>query len=228
MPYAILAYDTECAGPKRDAQGAVQRVAVGEVGLLVTEVSPGNPFDGYTDAGATHAKLLPDLFHPGDCWINSGDLVRNQGFRHIAFVDRLGDSFRWKGENIAASEVERALAALPGMAQVCVYGVAVPHCDGRAGMAAVVLAAHSRFDGQQLAQQLRRQLPAYALPQFVRVMAAQSTTDTFKVQKGVLQQQGFDPAASHDALYVLRPPGQGYVALSAARYRGILAGSLRL
>jgi fatty-acyl-CoA synthase len=114
------------------------------------------------------------------------------------------------------------------MAQVCVYGVAVPHCDGRAGMAAVVLAAHSRFDGQQLAQQLRRQLPAYALPQFVRVMAAQSTTDTFKVQKGVLQQQGFDPAASHDALYVLRPPGQGYVALSAARYRGILAGSLRL
>ena len=228
MPYAILAYDTESAGPQRDAQGAVRRVAAGEVGLLVTEVSPGNPFDGYTDVHATQAKLLHGVFHPGDCWLNSADLVRDQGFRHIAFVDRLGDSFRWKGENIAASEVERAVAAVPGIAQVCVYGVPVQHCDGRAGMAAVVLAAHTRFNGQRLAQQLRRHLPAVAVPLFVRVMAKQSTTDTFKVQKSVLQQQGFDPAASHDALYILREQGKGYVALGATLYRSILAGRLHL
>jgi acyl-CoA synthetase (AMP-forming)/AMP-acid ligase II len=228
MPYAILAYDTERAGPQRDAHGAVRRVDTGEVGLLVTEVSPTNPFDGYTDAKATQAKLLHGLFQPGDCWINSADLVRDQGYRHIAFVDRLGDSFRWKGENIAASEVERAVAAVPGFAQVCVYGVAVPHCDGRAGMAAVVLAAGTGFDGQHLAQKLRRHLPDYALPLFVRVVAAQSSTDTFKIQKGVLQQQGFDPAVSHDPLYVLCQPRKGYVDLSAALYRRILAGTLRL
>lgn len=228
MPYAILAYDTERAGPQRDAHGAVRQVDTGEVGLLVTEVSPTNPFDGYTDAEATRAKLLHDLFQPGDCWINSADLVRDQGYRHIAFVDRLGDSFRWKGENIAASEVERAVAAVPGFAQVCVYGVAVPHCDGRAGMAAVVLGAHCNFDGLQLAQKLRSHLPDYALPLFVRVMTAQSSTDTFKIQKGVLQQQGFDPAVSHDPLYVLCKPRKGYVAFSAALYRQILAGTLRL
>ncbi len=227
MPYAILAYDTERAGPQRDAHGAVRRVATGEVGLLVTEVSPSNPFDGYTDAQATQDKMLHGVFHPGDRWINSADLVRDQGFRHIAFVDRLGDSFRWKGENVAASEVERAVAAVPGIAQVCVYGVPVPHCDGRAGMAAVVLAAHTRFDGQRMAQHLRRHLPAYALPLFVRVMAAQSTTDTFKVQKSVLQQQGFDPVASRDRLYVLPQASAAYVALGAILYRRIQAGSLR-
>jgi acyl-CoA synthetase (AMP-forming)/AMP-acid ligase II len=228
MTYAVLAYDTESAGPKRDAQGAVRCVAAGEVGLLVTEVSPSNPFDGYTDARATQAKLLNGVFHPGDCWINSADLVRDQGLRHIAFVDRLGDSFRWKGENVAASEIERAVATVPGIAQVCVYGVPVPHCDGRAGMAAVVLAAHTRFNGQRLAQQLRRHLPACALPLFVRVMAAQSTTDTFKIQKYVLRQEGFDLAASHDPLYVLPQGGAKYVELTAVLYRRILAGSLRL
>jgi acyl-CoA synthetase (AMP-forming)/AMP-acid ligase II len=228
MPYAILAYDTERAGPQRDAHGAVRRVATGEVGLLVTEVSPRNPFDGYTDVHSTQAKMLHNVFHPGDSWINSADLVRDQGFRHIAFVDRLGDSFRWKGENVAASEVERAVATVPGIAQVCVYGVPVPHCDGRAGMAAVVLVAHTRFNGQRLAQQLRRHLPTYALPLFVRVMAAQSTTDTFKIQKGLLQQEGFNPAASQDPLYVLLQAGRNYVALSAILYRRILAGSIRL
>jgi acyl-CoA synthetase (AMP-forming)/AMP-acid ligase II len=228
MPYAILAYDTESAGPQCDANGAVRRVGAGEVGLLITEVSPGNPFDGYTDAQATQAKLLHNVFRPGDRWINSADLVRDQGFRHIAFVDRLGDSFRWKGENVAASEVERAVAAVPGIAQVCVYGVTVPHCDGRAGMAAVVFAAHTCFNGRRLAQQLRRHLPTYALPLFVRVLAKQSTTDTFKIQKGVLQQQGFDLSASPDPLYVLCGQGRGYVALSAILYECIKAGSLHL
>jgi fatty-acyl-CoA synthase len=230
MPYAILAYDSERAVPQRDAHGAVRRVGAGEVGLLITEVSNSNPFDGYTDAQATRAKLLKGVFHPGDQWINSADLVRDQGFRHIAFVDRLGDSFRWKGENVAASEVERAVAVVPGIAQVCVYGVTVPYCDGRAGMAAVVLATNARFNGQRLAQVLHRHLPPYALPLFVRVMAAQRTTDTFKIQKGVLQQQGFDLAASSDHVYILREQGKGkgYVALGATLYRRILTGSLQL
>jgi fatty-acyl-CoA synthase len=228
MPYAILAYDSERAVPQRDAHGAVRRVGVGEVGLLITEVSSSNPFDGYTDAQATQAKLLKGVFHPGDRWINSADLVRDQGFRHIAFVDRLGDSFRWKGENVAASEVERVVAAVPGIAQVCVYGVPVPHCDGRAGMAAVVLVTPARFNGRGLAQVLCRHLPPYALPLFVRVMAAQRTTDTFKIQKGVLQRQGFDLAASSDPVYILREKGKGYVALGATLYRRILTGSLQL
>jgi acyl-CoA synthetase (AMP-forming)/AMP-acid ligase II len=114
LPYAILAFDTANERPVRDAHGFMRRVEVGETGLLITGVDAGHPFDGYTDAEATEAKLLHDVFKKGDVWINSGDLVRSQGLRHIAFVDRVGDTFRWKGENVATTEVERAIGADKG------------------------------------------------------------------------------------------------------------------
>ena len=203
MPYAIVAFDTENERPQRDAQGFMHRVAVGETGLLITEVSAAYPFDGYTDAQATEAKLLHDVFRKGDVWINSGDLVRSQGLRHIAFVDRVGDTFRWKGENVATTEVERAVGAVHGVAQASVYGVAVAHRDGRAGMAAIVMQPAAAFDGQAMAQQLGQALPAYAMPLFMRIVKTQETTGTFKLRKVELKQQGFDPATIGDPLFVL-------------------------
>ena len=228
MPYAIVAFDTENERPQRDAHGLMRRVAVGDVGLLITEVSAANPFDGYTDAKATEAKLLRNVFKPGDVWINSGDLVREQGLRHIAFVDRVGDTFRWKGENVATTEVERALDSLPGIAQASVYGVQVPHADGRAGMAAIVMDAGMAFDGAWVARQLGRVLPAYAVPLFVRIARAPETTATFKVRKVDWKQQGFDPARVGDPLFVLLQRERGYEALTAKNYGQIRDGALPL
>jgi acyl-CoA synthetase (AMP-forming)/AMP-acid ligase II len=228
MPYSIVAYDIDNERPQRDTNDRMCKIAVGEVGLLITKVSPSNPFDGYTDAEASEAKLLHNVFNKGDSWINSGDLVRDQGFRHIAFVDRVGDSFRWKGENVATTDVERALGSLDGIAQVGVYGVSVPHTDGRAGMAAVVMKANQAFDGAALASNLFQVLPAYAVPIFVRVMQAQQTTGTFKIRKVELKQQGFDPAAISEPLFVLLQRDQGYEALTAQHYRCILDGVLKL
>jgi fatty-acyl-CoA synthase len=228
MPYAIVAYDTLNERPLRDTKDHMCKTAVGEVGLLITEVSPSNPFDGYTDAKASESKLLHNVFATGDSWINSGDLVRDQGFRHIAFVDRVGDSFRWKGENVATTEVERAIGSVDGIAQVGVYGVRVPKTEGRAGMAAVVMQATQAFDGAALASNLFKVLPAYAVPVFVRVMKAQETTGTFKIRKVELKEQGFDPAAISEPLFVLLQRDQGYEALSDENYRLILSGALKL
>lgn len=228
MPYAIVAFDTESESPQRSDDGFMRRVSVGEVGLLITEVSPTNPFDGYTDAAATEAKLFRDVFKHGDVWINSGDLVREQGLRHIAFVDRVGDTFRWKGENVATTEVERAVGCVPGVAQASVYGVQVPHTDGRAGMAAIVMQPGKAFDGMRMARELLQALPAYAVPLIVRIVKAQDTTSTFKIRKVELKRQGFDPAAIHAPLFVLLNRDRGYEALSTRTYSRILRGALKL
>jgi acyl-CoA synthetase (AMP-forming)/AMP-acid ligase II len=228
MPYSIVAYDIAKERPLRDINDRMRKIAVGGVGLLITEVSPSNPFDGYTDAKDSEAKLLHNVFAKGDSWINSGDLVRNQGFRHIAFVDRVGDSFRWKGENIATTDVERAIGSINGVALVGVYGVSVPNTDGRAGMAAVVLQANQAFDGAALARNLFQVLPNYAVPIFVRVMQAQKTTDTFKIRKAELKQQGFDPSEISEPLFVLLQRNRGYEVLTTTHYKHILNGTLKL
>lgn len=228
MPYAIVAFDTESERPQRDDKGLMRRVAVGEVGLLITEVSAANPFDGYTDAKATEAKLLRNVFKQGDVWINSGDLVREQGWRHIAFVDRVGDTFRWKGENVATTEVERAFDAVPGIAQASVYGVQVPHTDGHAGMAAVVMEPGQAFDGALVAKRLLHALPAYAVPLFVRTVEAPETTATFKVRKVEWKQQGFDCARINEPLLVLLRRDRGYQTLTPQIHRRILDGTLKL
>jgi acyl-CoA synthetase (AMP-forming)/AMP-acid ligase II len=228
MPYAIVAYDAETERPLRDADGCMRRTSVGEVGLLLSEVSPSNPFDGYTDVKASKAKLLHDVFTKGDSWLNSADLVRNQGFRHIAFVDRVGDTFRWKGENVATTDVESAIGSVAGIARVAVYGVELPNTDGRAGMAAIVMQAHRAFDGALLARHLFQVLPAYAVPIFVRVMQTQKITGTFKMRKVELKQQGFDPAEIREPMFVLLHRDRGYEALTVESFHRIQDGNLKL
>lgn len=225
LPYAIVEFDAASETPRRDAKGHLRRVARGGVGLLITEVTERAPFDGYTDAKASEAKLLRDVFARGDCWFNSGDLVRDQGFHHIQFVDRVGDTFRWKGENVATTEVEGVLNQFPGVTEAVVYGVQLPDADGRAGMAALTLGAP--FDGAALAAHLCARLPAYAVPLFVRLRDAQETTATFKFRKLELKQQGFDPSRVGEPLYVLRDRDRGYEPLTAALHEAIRRGALR-
>jgi fatty-acyl-CoA synthase len=211
MPYAVVEYEPGSGRPRRDERGRGARVRTGQVGLLLTKVTGHAPFDGYTDPTATEHKLVRDLFRPGDCWFDTGDLVRAQGWFHIAFVDRLGDTFRWKGENVATTEVESALAAHPDVDQAVVFGVLVPGADGRAGMAAVKLAGGRAVDGPTLARHLRDRLPHYAVPLFLRVVDEVEQTATFKSRKGKLREEGYDPNRVRDPLYVLAGPEEGYV-----------------
>ncbi|HET8705480.1 MAG TPA: long-chain-acyl-CoA synthetase, partial [Pseudomonadales bacterium] len=203
LPFAIVEFDPETEEPVRDRNGFMRRVPRGGTGLLISEVSPRRPFDGYTDPSASQKKLFRDVFKRGDCWFNSGDLVRDQGLRHIQFVDRVGDTFRWKGENVATSEVEAVLASHPEVDHAVVYGVEVPGADGRAGMAAITLRDGCAFHGKAVAQFLSSKLPHYAIPLFVRLKQEQDTTGTFKYRKVDLKKEGFNLTQVTDPLFVL-------------------------
>lgn len=208
LPYKIVEYD-EDGEPKRDASGRLRAVAKGGTGLLIAQISERVPLDGYTDSDATEKKVIRDAFKDGDAYFNSGDLVRDQGFSHIAFVDRLGDTFRWKGENVATTEVEAALDSFDGVEQSVVYGVAIPKTDGRAGMGAVKVPAGD-FDGKALAAHLFEVLPAYAVPMFVRVVPDIEHTSTFKNRKVELREEGYAKTGD-DPVYVLVGRTDGFV-----------------
>ena len=224
--FKVVECDTDTAQPRRDARGRLIDVARGAVGLLVTEVTDSAPFDGYTDARAGESKLIRDAFKKADCYFNTGDLVRAQGWRHIQFVDRLGDTFRWKGENVATTEVEAALRSAAGVEDCTVYGVAVPNADGRAGCAAICCAG--KLDGAALAAHLSAQLPAYAVPLFLRRVDAIETTATFKTRKHTLRDEGVDPARVKDPLYILLDRARGYEPLTPAILEQLREGALRL
>jgi acyl-CoA synthetase (AMP-forming)/AMP-acid ligase II len=229
LSYAVVAFDHETEQPRRDGRGYMQKVARGDVGLLIAEVSDKAPFDGYTDAKASEKKLLHDVFASGDCWFDTGDLVRDMGLRHIQFIDRVGDTFRWKGENVATTEVERAIDMLDEIDESVVYGVEVPGFDGRAGMAGLLLHEGAEFDGQRVARHLLAELPAYAVPVFVRLMQRVETTGTFKHRKVDLKKAGFDPAACDgEAVYILKDREAGYTPISDDDLKALADGRMRL
>lgn len=204
LPHKVVAYDPATGEAQRDARGRLTQVRKGEAGLLLAKVTKGQPFDGYTDADATESKLLRDGFRKGDCWFVTGDLVRRQGLQHVAFVDRLGDTFRWKGENVATTEVEAALERLDWVQDCVVYGVEVPGCDGRAGMAAVVMAPGAEPSATELCDAL----PKYAVPLFIRGVDSLEQTSTFKSRKVELRDAGFTDVDG-DPVWVLTT--EGYV-----------------
>ncbi len=210
MPLAYVEYDPDTGAPLRDENGRVRRVPAGEPGLLLSPVNRLQPFDGYTDPAASEKKLVRNAFREGDCWFNSGDVMSPQGMGHAAFVDRLGDTFRWKGENVATTQVEAALGADKSVEECAVFGVEIPRTGGRAGMAAVKLRDGAEFDGKAVARTVYEQLPVYALPVFVRVVESMEHTTTFKSRKVDLREQGYGPGIE-DPLYVLAGRDEGYV-----------------
>lgn len=210
MPLAYVAYDPDTGEPLRDESGRVQRVPSGQPGLLLSPVNRLQPFDGYTDKEATEKKLVRNAFKDGDTWFNTGDVMSPQGLFHAAFVDRLGDTFRWKGENVATTQVEAAVASDRNVEECTVYGVEVPNTGGRAGMAAIKLREGAEFDGKSLAKAVYQELPSYALPLFVRVVETLEHTSTFKSRKVELREQAYGPDVK-DPLYVLAGRKEGYV-----------------
>ncbi|RKO95355.1 acetyl-CoA synthetase-like protein [Caulochytrium protostelioides] len=195
---------------------------------------PDGQYDGYVGAPElTQRKLVIDVMEPGDQWWTSGDLLACDARGFYTFVDRLGDTFRWKGENVATCEVQAAcMAAAPAhVAEVNVYGVAVPHASGKAGMAAVLLRPAAPVDAAlaALAAGVQTQLPAYARPLFLRLRnEPNATTATLKFQKQPCVRAGFDPAAvGDDHVYYWSRDASAYVALTPAVYTAIQAGTLR-
>jgi fatty-acyl-CoA synthase len=230
FPAAIVRLDAEFGIPVRTEDGLCIPCSRGEVGEAIGRIGTadggGGRFEGYTDAGETEKKILRDVLAKGDAWFRTGDLMRLDERGYFHFVDRVGDTFRWKGENVATSEVNAAISDCPGVVEATTYGVEIPGADGRAGMVAVVV--DDRFDLRELQNHLSHRLPAYACPVVVRICAALNTTETFKQKKQELMREGLDPQLVKDRLFFRDPASGAYRPVDAASHAGILQGSIRL
>src|SRR6185295_3256817 len=224
----IVKFDIDKESPVRGADGRCIECAANEVGEVIGRISdePGKTFDGYTKQSDTQKKVLHDVFEAGDSWFRTGDLMRRDELGYFYFIDRIGDTFRWKGENVATSEVSEALGVVAGIKEANVFGVEVPGMDGRAGMAALVTAPG--FDMSKLADALAGSLPAYARPAFVRLLPELEITGTFKQRKVDLVKVGFDPAEIGDPLFLLNHAMGQYEPLTAERHAEIVAGRVKL
>lgn len=226
VSYAIVKYDKEKEEPVRGADGFMVKVKRGEAGLLLGEITDKTPFDGYTDKEKSEKSILRNVFKQGDAYFNTGDMMRDIGFKHAQFVDRLGDTFRWKGENVSTTEVEQIMDGFNDIIETVVYGVEIPNTNGRAGMAQVRLQGdHSEFDFKGLLDYLKRELPPYAIPVFIRINDHEmETTGTFKHQKNKLKEQKYDLSQQDSPVYVLLPGENSYQPLTAEIQQGIDAG----
>jgi fatty-acyl-CoA synthase len=232
MTVALVRYDTGREEHVRDPAGHLVRCGEGEVGELLGHISEGRTaagrFEGYTSKQDSEKKILRDAFETGDAWFRSGDLMRRDASDYYYFVDRIGDTFRWKGENVSTQEVADAVDRFPAVQLSAVYGVELPGADGRAGMAAVVLREGARLEGDSLYGHLADALPSYAMPAYVRVLPRLDLTSTFKIRKIRLREQGFDPAKTGDDVILYRDDsGCRYAALTDPVRAAIGAGQVR-
>ena len=229
----IVRFDVETEMPVRGPDGRCIECAPDEVGEAIGEIledssRPAARFEGYVDKAASEKKILHDVFKPGDSWFRSGDLMRRDSMSYFYFVDRIGDTFRWKGENVSTTEVAEAISSVPGVREVNVYGVKVPLMDGRAGMASLVVESLSQFDFAAFHGWLSSHLPEYARPLFLRFQDHLEVTSTFKTRKVDLVDEGFDPVRVSDPLFFHDPRTGAFLPLDEILYQNVNSGKIRL
>jgi fatty-acyl-CoA synthase len=231
FPIALVALDVETGEPVRDKRGLCRPCDVNEVGEALGRIasdgsSPESQFEGYTDRSASERKILRDVLAEGDAWFRSGDLMRRDAAGFFQFVDRVGDTFRWKGENVSTAEVVSAVTAWAQVREAVVYGVEVSGHEGRAGMVAVV--TDDELDLAGFRAHLATRLPEFARPVFVRLLNEIETTGTFKPKKHDLVRSGFDPALTTDALFVNDRDAGAFVPVDEFVFECIRSGRMRL
>lgn len=224
----IVKYDLEEDEIVRDENGWAVKVQPGETGLLLCEINELNKFAGYVNnPTATEEKILRNVFRPNDMYFNSGDLVKLHEGDYFSFEDRLGDTFRWKSENVSTNQVADVLMQFGGIEDANVYGVKVPNTEGRCGMVALKLLDSSVFRPDEFAAFVMEKLPSYARPYFVRLRQELDITNSFKRVKKHLLQEGFDPEKIGDPLYFLHPEKNTYVPLTKELYQDIVENKVR-
>ncbi len=223
----LVLFDIDKEEPVRGQDGFCVEAKADEVGEAIGKIdAKRGRFEGYSKGADTEKKILRNVFEQGDTWFRTGDLLRRDALGYFYFVDRIGDTFRWKGENVATSEVAEAISVFPGVKEANVYGIKVPGTDGRAGMASLVI--DGQIDLAEFKRHLDKNLPAYARPIFLRLQGEIEVTGTFKHRKIELVKEGFDPRAIADPLHFLDPVTNQYVALTPEIHDRIVAGEIRL
>ena len=207
-PYKLVKFHQGTRDPKRNEEGFLEEAEKGEPGLLLGEITPKWDFEGYTQKEATEKSIVRDGFKKGDKWFNTGDVLKDLGFRHLQFVDRMGDTFRWKGENVSTTEVENIIDGSGMSEEAIVYGVEIPKHSGKAGM--VTLVPRDNFEISAFFKFLQENLPPYAIPVFIRVTDRIEKTGTFKYRKVDMQKTAYHLEGGSDQVYALTSKKEGY------------------
>jgi fatty-acyl-CoA synthase len=231
FPIALVEFDVDRGAPKRDHQGFCIRCPIGESGEAIGKLgdyglSSAGRFEGYSDQAASEKKILRNVFEKGDAWFRTGDIMRQDGQGYFYFVDRVGDTFRWKGENVSTVELAKIIGAYPGIIEAVAYGVTLPGTEGRAGMAAVV--ACDGFDLNSFRTHLVENLPDYARPLFLRLIGNLEMTSSFKPQKSKLLCESYNPSLTKDPIYFNDPTHQAFVRLDRDLFERICSGEVRV
>ncbi|XP_009068571.1 PREDICTED: long-chain fatty acid transport protein 6-like [Acanthisitta chloris] len=227
--FELLKYDVWKQELIKDENGRCQKSPIGKPGLLVVQVTQDAPFSGYAgNKEASEKKLLRNVFVEGDVYLDTGDLLMQDEDGFLYFTDRVGDTFRWKGENVATSEVAEVIGMMDFVQEVNVYGVSIKNYEGRTGMAAIVLKPGQPFNGERLYKHVVDFLPSYAQPRFVRIMDVMQITGTFKHQKMHLVNEGFNPEIISEPLYFMHEPACSYIPLTREIYQNVVSGEIRL
>lgn len=224
---AFVKFDIVEEQPIRGNDGFCIKALPGEPGEAIGKVGDESRtrFEGYNDKAATEKKIMHDVFEKGDMWFRTGDLMSKDKEGYIYFIDRIGDTFRWKGENVSTNEVAEYVAKAPGIATANVYGVSVPGTDGRAGMAAITTDGDVDFD--TLHGWLSENLPKYAVPLFIRIQKEAETTGTFKYRKVELVEEGFDPETVSEPIWYYDPATNKYEPLTPDSHETIRSGAVK-
>ncbi|XP_072401319.1 long-chain fatty acid transport protein 4-like isoform X2 [Diabrotica undecimpunctata] len=229
-PISIIKVDQNTGEPIRNAKGLCMPCKPNEPGVFIGKIIPNNPsraFLGYVDEEASKKKVVHDVFHHGDSAFLSGDILVADEFGNLFFKDRTGDTFRWKGENVSTAEVEAVISNLVDYKDVVVFGVEIRGQEGRAGMAAI-LDPDEKVDMTRLMAGLKKTLPSYARPIFIRILSKIDLTGTYKLKKNDLQDQAFDPSKISDNIYYLDSTKGTYEKVTKVVYDKINDGTIRV
>ncbi len=218
----VVRYDVENESMVTDHQGKAIKCKPGEIGLLICEINARAAFAGYVNnPEATKAKIMRNVLKEGDQYFDTGDLVKLHDNEWVSFIDRLGDTFRWKGENVSTNEVADILNSFGKIEDSNVYGVQVPGTEGRCGMVALKVLEGENLDMDAFAQHVYKNLPVYARPYFLRLRDQVDSTNSFKQVKTQLQKEGFDPSLIQDPMYFLHPQQVTYIPINNEIYQAI-------
>ena len=223
----LVQYNQDAGTVERAANGLCIECGPGQVGQCIGKIGGDvrSDYTGYLDKAASESKILQNVFERGDAWFATGDLMKSDADGYFYFVDRIGETFRWKGENVSTSEVAEQLVAFPGIKEATVYGVSVEGAEGRAGMAALVM--DRPLDVEALSQHVAREMPPYAQPLFIRLLPALDTTGTFKIRKVDLVSDGYNPNEIKGTVY-FKDPKRGYMKLTKSVFERLQAGAFKI
>uniref|UniRef100_A0A1B6DSZ8 long-chain-fatty-acid--CoA ligase n=2 Tax=Clastoptera arizonana TaxID=38151 RepID=A0A1B6DSZ8_9HEMI len=229
-PVTLIKVHQDSVEPIRNQEGFCIRCKSGEAGILIGSIKdtvPSRVFNGYADSKESEKKILKNVFEEGDKYFNTGDILVQDDYGYFYFKDRTGDTFRWKGENVATSEVEAVISNVVGLRDAIVFGVEIPNLEGRAGMA-VIVDEDGILEMEELVKGMKESLPSYARPIFLRVIKQVPITGTFKLQKTDLQKEGFNPITVNDPLYFFDQSKDLFTPINKTLYEEIISGKRRL